>query len=97
MLYLIARFYVNRAGLKRSPSLSIVMDKKKELIKCKEVGCKLTGIRTERNKKGLIVYSFRTRHRGEMHSQSFTFAELIEVTGTPLSEIRVYLEESEKT
>ncbi|HSK71305.1 MAG TPA: hypothetical protein VK892_06390 [Pyrinomonadaceae bacterium] len=69
---------------------------KKELIKCKEVGCKLTGIRTERNEEGLIVYSFRTRHRGEMHSQTFTFAELIELGNVPLSEIRVYLEEKEK-
>jgi hypothetical protein len=72
------------------------MDKKKELIKCKEVGCQLTGIRTERNEKGLIVYSFRTRHRGEMHSQTFTFAELIEVTGTPLEEIEVFLVENRK-
>ena len=38
----------NLGGLKTLAFTLTGMDKKKELIKCKEVGCQLTGIRTER-------------------------------------------------
>ena len=71
------------------------MDKEKEQIECKKEGCNLTGLWTERE-DGKIIYCFRTRHRGELHAQKFTFAELIEMTGTPLEEIEVFLIEKQK-